>query len=55
MLFKNSCIEPRFPKIKIFNQFSLRTQTSNTFCIKLKEVSILDGQNKITHNNMYTV
>ena len=55
MLFKNSCIEPRSPKVKIFNQFSLSSQTSNTFCIKLKEVSILDGQNKITHNNMYKV
>ena len=42
------------PKKK-FNQFSLNSQTSNTFCIIIKENSILDGQNKITHNNMYKV
>ena len=37
-----------FPKNKIFNQLSLNSQTSNTFCIKNKEFSILNGQNKIT-------
>ena len=55
MFLKNTCIEPRSPKNKIFNQFSLNSQTSNTFCIIIKEFSILDGQNKITHNNMYKV
>ena len=51
MFFKITCIEPRSPKNKIFNQYFLKSQTSNTFCIKIKEVSILDGHNKITHNN----
>ena len=55
MLFKNTCTEPRFPKNKIFNKLSLNSQTSNIVCIKLKEFLILDGQNKITHNNMYKV
>ena len=43
------------PDLQIFNQFVLKSQTLNTFCIKIKEFSILDGQNKITHNNMYQV
>ena len=55
MLFKNTCFKPSFPKNKIFNQLSLNSQTSNTFRINIKEFSILDGQNKITHNNMYKV
>ena len=38
MLFKNTCIEPWFPKNKILNQFVLKTQTLNTFYIKIKEV-----------------
>ena len=32
---------------------SPKTQTLNTFCIKIKEHIILDGQNTITHNIMY--
>ena len=55
MLLKNTSFELSFPKIKILKQFSLNSQTSNTFCIKNKEFSILDGQIKITHNNMYKV
>ena len=55
MLFKNTCIEPRFPKNKIFNQLSLNSQTANMFCIKFKEFSNLVGQTKITHYNMYKV
>ena len=43
---------PDLPK-KEFNQFVLKTQTLNTFCIKIKEHVILDGHNKITHNIMY--
>ena len=52
---KNTCFEPNFPKMKIFNQFSLNYQASNTFCINFKEFSNLVGQTKITHNNMYRV
>ena len=43
---------PDLPK-KEFNQFVLKTQTLNTFCIKIKERVILDGHNKIIHNIMY--
>ena len=43
---KNICIEPRFPKNKVFNQLSLNSQTANMFCIKLKEFSNLVGQTK---------
>ena len=46
---------PDLPKNKIFNLFVLKSQTLNTFCIKIKKFKILDGQNKITHNNMYKV
>ena len=53
--FKNTWIQPRSSKIKIFNQFVLKAQTLNTFCIKIKELLILDGRNKITHNIMYQV
>ena len=52
---KNTGIQSRSSKIKIFNQFVLKVQTLNTFCIKIKELLILDGQNKITHNIMYQV
>ena len=52
---KNTCIEPRFPKNKMFNQLSLNSQTANMFCIKLKEYSNLVGQTKITQNIMYKV
>ena len=55
ILFKNTCLEPSFPKIKIFKQFSLKSQTLNTFCTKFKEFSNLVNQTKITHNNMYKV
>ena len=53
--FKNTWIQPRSSKIKIFNQFVLKAQTLNTFFIKIKELLILDGHNKITHNIMYQV
>ena len=53
--FKNTWIQPRSSKIKIFNQFVLKVQTLNTVCIKIKELLILDGHNKITHNIMYQV
>ena len=46
---------PDLLKIKFSINFSLNSQTSNTFCIKIKEFLILDGHNKITHNNMYKV
>ena len=39
-------------KKKNFNQFDLKSQTLNTFCIKIKEHIIFDGHNKITHNIM---
>ena len=55
MLFKNNIFEPSFPKIKIFKQFSLSSQASNTFCTKFKEFSNSVGQTKITHNNKYKV
>ena len=53
--FKNTWIQPRSSKIKIFNQFVLKAQTLNTFCIKIKELLILDGHNKIIHNIIYQV
>ena len=53
--FKNTWIQSRSSKMKIFNQFVLKAQTLNTFCIKIKELLILDGHNKITHNIMYQV
>ena len=46
---------PNLPKKKIFNQFVLKSQTLNAFCIKIKELLILDGHNKITHTIMYQV
>ena len=55
MLFKKTCFEPSFPNIKIFNQFTLYSQASNMFCIKLKEFSNLVGQTKITQNIMCKV
>jgi len=45
---------PDLPKTSFFfNQFVLKTQTFNIFCIKIEEYLILDGHNKITHNIMY--
>ena len=43
------------PKTSVLINFSSKTQTLNTFCIKIKELLILDGHNKITHNIMYQV
>ena len=31
MLFKNTCFEPSFPKIKIFKQLSLNSQMATCF------------------------
>ena len=42
-----------FPKTSFSTNLSSKTQTLNTFCIKIKEHIILDGQNKFTHNIMY--
>ena len=53
--FKNTWIQPKSSKIKIFNQFVLKAQTLNTFCIKIKELLILDDHNKITHNIKYQI
>ena len=39
-------------KKKKINQFVLKAQTLNTFCIKIKELLILDGHNKITQYNV---
>ena len=53
---KTLVLNPDLPKKKIFFQsMFLKSQSLNTFCIKIKEFSILDGQNNITHNNMYKV
>ena len=52
---KNASFEPSFPRIKIFKPFSLNSQASNMFCIKLKEFSNLVGQTKDIDNNMYKV
>ena len=46
---------PDLPKTRFFNQFDLKTQTLNTFCIKINEHIILDGHIKITHNIIYQV
>ena len=43
------------PKTHFLINLSSKTQTLNTFCIKIKEFLILDGHNKITHNIMYEV
>ena len=53
--FKNTWIQSRSSKMKIFNQFVLKAQTLNTFCIKIKKLLILNGHNKITHKIMYQV
>ena len=45
--------KPNLPKTSFSINFSSKTQTLNTFCIKIKEYTILDGQNKFTHNIMY--
>ena len=44
---------PDLPKTSFSINLSSKTQTLNTFCIKIKEHIILDGQNKFTHNIMY--
>ena len=41
------------PKTSFSIKLSLKTQTLNTFRIKIKEFLILGGHNKITHNIMY--
>ena len=46
---------PDLPKKKNFNQFVLKAQTLNKFCVKIMEFLILDGHNKIIHNIMYQV
>ena len=46
-------LNPDLPKTSFPNQFVLKTQTSNTFCIKIKGHIILDGQNKFIQNIMY--
>ena len=46
MCFKNTCFKPSSPKIKIFNPFSLDSQASNMFCIKLKEFFKLGWSNQ---------
>ena len=52
--FKNPWIQPRSPKNKIFNQIVLKTQTLNTFCIKVRAHLILDGHNK-NHTQYYVL
>ena len=42
---------PDLPKLR----FSINLSLKLKFCIKIKEHIILDGHNKITHNNMYKV
>ena len=44
---------PDLPKTSFSTFLSPKSQTLNTFCIKIKEHIILDGQNKFTHNIMY--
>ena len=44
---------PDFPKTRFSINLSSKIQTLYTFCIKIKELLILDGHNKITHNIMY--
>ena len=41
------------PKTSVLINFSSKTQTLNTFCIKIKEHIILDDHNEITHNVIY--
>ena len=43
---------PNLPKTSFSTNLSSKTQTLNTFCIKIKEFLILDDHNKITHNIM---
>ena len=43
------------PKTRFSINLTLNSQALNTFCIKIKELLILDGHNKITHNIMYQV
>ena len=47
---------PDLPKTSFSIKLSKKkTQTLSTFCIKIKEILILDDHNKITHNIMYKV
>ena len=46
---------PDLPKTRFSINLSSKTQTLSTFCIKIKEILILDDHNKITHNIMYKV
>ena len=46
---------PDFPKTRFSINLSSKTQTLYTFCIKIKELLILDGHNKITQNIIYQV
>ena len=45
--------DPNLPKTRFSINLSSNQKTLNTFCIKIKEILILDGHNKITHNIMY--
>ena len=40
---KTLVLNPDLSKIRFLNNFFLKSQTPNTFCIKIKEFSILDG------------
>ena len=46
---------PDLPKTRVSINLSSKLKHLNTFCIKIKELLILDGHNKITHYNMYKV
>ena len=46
---------PELPKTRFSINLSLKTQTLNIICIKIKEYVILDGHNEITRNIMYLV
>ena len=46
---------PDLPKSRFSINLSLKHKKLNTFCIKIKELLILDGYNKIIHNIMYQV
>ena len=50
---KTLVFNPGLPKTSFSTNLSSKTQTLNTFCIKIKEFLILNGHNKITHNIMY--
>ena len=46
---------PDLPKTRFSINLTLNSQALNTFCIKIKELLILDDRNKITHYIMYQV